>query len=70
MHSFGNFQQEEVVYVGQEMTIFPEYLVLIPTFTKEGTLGRKELWAIYIISIFSEVPGINMFDPIYINYST
>jgi hypothetical protein len=39
MYSFGNFQQQEVVDVGQETTIFPEYLVLIPTFTKEGTLG-------------------------------
>jgi hypothetical protein len=46
MNSFGNFQQQEVVYVGQETNIFPEYLVLIATFTKEGT------WAIYIISIF------------------
>jgi len=39
MYSFGNFQQQEVVYVGQETTIFPEYLLLIPTFTKKGTLG-------------------------------
>ena len=39
MYSFGNFQQQEVIDVGQETTIFPEYLVLIPTFTKEGTLG-------------------------------
>ena len=38
MYSFGNFQQQEVVYIGQETTILPEYLVLIPTFTKEGTL--------------------------------
>jgi hypothetical protein len=37
MYSFGNFQQQEVVYIGQETTIFPEYLVLIPTLTKEGT---------------------------------
>ena len=37
MYSFGNFQQQEVVDVGQETTIFPEYLVLIPTFTKDGT---------------------------------
>jgi hypothetical protein len=39
MYSFGNFQQQEVVYIGQETAIFPEYMVLIPTFTKEGTLG-------------------------------
>jgi hypothetical protein len=63
MYSFGNFQQQEVVYIGQETTIFPEYLVLIPTFTKEGTLGY-----IHYIYFFSEVPGTNIFDPIYINY--
>jgi hypothetical protein len=39
MYSFGNFQQQKVVYIGQDTTNFPEYLVLIPTFTKEGTLG-------------------------------
>jgi hypothetical protein len=61
MYSFGNYQQQDVVYIGQETTIFPEYLVLIPTFTKEGTLG-------YYIYFVSEVPGTNMFDPIYINY--
>jgi hypothetical protein len=38
-YSFGHFQQQEVVYIGQVTTIFPEDLVLIPTFTKEGTLG-------------------------------
>jgi hypothetical protein len=40
MYSFGNFQQQEDVYIEQETTIFPEYLVLIPTFTKEETLGH------------------------------
>ena len=33
MYSFGNGQQQEVIYIGQETTIFPEYLLLIPTFT-------------------------------------
>jgi hypothetical protein len=63
MYSFGNFQQQEVVYVRQETNIFPEYLVLIPTFTKEGTLGY-----VHYIYFFSKVPGKNIFDPIFINF--
>ena len=63
MYSFGNCEEQEVVYIGQETTIFPEYMVVIPTFTKERTLCY-----IHYIYFFSEVPGTNMFDPIYINY--
>ena len=55
MYSFGNFQEQEVVYIGQETIIFPEYQ------------GRNSgIYTLYLF--FPEDAGTNMFGPIYINY--